>query len=156
MTTLSEHRRQQCVQMVQQTPFMQHLKAEIGRLDWGQCTLIMSVGPEHLQQHGFVHAGVQSSLADHACGAAAHSCLREQQQILSIEFKMNLLRPAQGASLKAVAEVIKAGRRVTVVQAQIYCGQDDNWVHSATMLATMAVIESAAGSSDEGQPSKIV
>lgn len=139
--TLSESRRQQCVQMVQQTPFIQHLRAEISLLAWGQCTLIMPVGPEHLQQNGFVHAGVQSSLADHACGTAAHSCLRDQQQILSIEFKMNLLRPAQGQTLKAVAEVIKAGRRVSVVQAQIYCGQDGAWVQSATMLATMAVID---------------
>lgn len=139
--TLSESLRQQCIQMVQQTPFIQHLGAEISLLEWGQCTLLMPVGPLHLQQDGFVHAGVQSSLADHACGTAALSCLREQQQILSIEFKLNLLRPAQGQSLKAVAEVMKAGRRVSVVQAQIYCGQPQAWVQTATMLATMAVID---------------
>jgi len=141
--TLSDTRRQQCTQMVSQTPFIQHLGAEISLLEWGQCTLVMPVGPEHLQQDGFVHAGVQSTLADHACGTAAYTCLRDQQQILSIEFKMNLLRPAKGQQLKAVAEVIKAGRRVSVVQAQIYCGQGDNWVQTATMLATMAVIDSA-------------
>ncbi len=72
------------------------------------------------QQHGFLHAGVVTTIADSACGYAAYSLMPAGSEVLSVEFKVNLLRPAQGESFVARAEVIKAGRTLTVVRADVF------------------------------------
>lgn len=133
--------RQNCERIVTQTPFLQHLGVQLCKLEWGHCTLEMPICPEHLQQDGFVHAGVQATLADHACGTAAAACMTPEQQVLSIEFKLNLLRPAQGDTLRAVAEVIKPGRRVTVVEASVYACTQGQTKLCSKMLGTMAVMD---------------
>ncbi|HEY9842937.1 MAG: PaaI family thioesterase [Candidatus Sericytochromatia bacterium] len=92
------------------TPFLRLLGIELGTLARGACTLTMAIKPEHLQQDGFVHAGVQATLADHACGTAAATCMGPKEGVLSIEFKLNLLKPARGERISAVARVIRAGR----------------------------------------------
>jgi uncharacterized protein (TIGR00369 family) len=140
---LSETVRRQCEVSVATTPFLQFLGVEIESLDWGEFTLAMPIRPEHLQQDGFVHAGVQATLADHACGMAAMTCMQAHERVLSIEFKLNLLKPAQGQRLLAVARVIRPGRRITVVEADVLCLNDGKHYASARMLGTMAVVEQA-------------
>lgn len=138
---LSETVRDQCLQSVADTPFLQFLGVEVEQLDWGTFTLAMQIRPEHLQQDGFVHAGVQATLADHACGMAAASCMKPGERVLSIEFKQNMLKPAQGERLRAVARVLRAGRRVTVVEADVFCQRGAAEPYAcAKMLATMAVV----------------
>src|SRR5262245_31939548 len=66
------------------------------------------------QQHGYVHAGIITTIADSACGYAAFSLMPAGSEVLSVEFKMNFLRPARGVRFVARGEVIKAGRTLTV------------------------------------------
>lgn len=126
---------------IARTPFLKLLGIELEALRPGHCTLTMALRAEHLQQNGFAHAGVQATLADHACGTAAASCLRPDQTILSIEFKINLLKPARGSRLRAVAQVLRMGQKISVVEADVLAELDGQSYASAKMLATMAVVE---------------
>jgi uncharacterized protein (TIGR00369 family) len=86
------------------------------------------------QQHGYLHAGVITTIADSACGYAAFTLMPAGSNVLSVEFKVNLLRPAQGAEFLTRAEVIKAGRTLTVVRADVF-GIAGN--KERTLVATM-------------------
>lgn len=137
---MSDSIRRNCEDIVARTPFLRLLGIELSELEWGLCTLTLPIRPEHLQQDGFVHAGVQATLADHACGTAAASCMQDGERVLSIEFKLNLLKPARGDTLRAVARVIRAGRRVTVVEADVFCESQSQSYACSKMLGTMAVV----------------
>ena len=90
------------------------------------------------QQDGYVHAGVVTTIADSACGYAAYSLMPAGSEVLSVEFKVNLLRPAKGVTFLAHAEVIKAGRTLTVAQADVFgIADNDERTLVATMLGTM-------------------
>lgn len=89
------------------------------------------------QQHGYVHAGVVTIIADSACGYSALSIAPPDLDVLSVEFKMNLLSPATGERLLARGRVVRAGRTITVCAADVFglVGQEEK--HVATMLATI-------------------
>jgi len=90
------------------------------------------------QQHGYLHAGIVTTIADSAAGYAAYSLMPAGAEVLSVEFKVNLLRPAQGKSFLAHAEVIKPGRTLTVARADVFGISDsDEQELIATMLATL-------------------
>ena len=90
------------------------------------------------QQHGYLHAGVVTTIADSACGYAAYTLMPPKSEVLSVEFKVNLLRPAKGESFQARADVIKAGKTLTVVRADVTATSSNNEsTLVATMLATM-------------------
>ena len=88
-----------------------------------------------------MHAGVQAALADHTAGAAAATLLREHKLVLSIEFKINLLRPARGESLSCHAKVIKPGVRISVVEAEVFCTSGNSMKMVSKMTATMAIVD---------------
>lgn len=121
-------------------PFIAHLGVQLDSLGEGQCTTVLPVEPRHLQQDGYVHAGVQATLADHTAGVAAATLLRQRQLVLSIEFKINLLRPAQGERLICRAKVLKPGRQISVVESEVFCvaSGEERLVSKAT--ATMAIV----------------
>lgn len=93
----------------------------------------------HAQQNGFIHAGVQATLADHAAAAAA-TLVEEGQTVLTLEFKLNLLRPALCQRLLCRAEVLKAGRQVTVVEAEVFAERDGRRHLFSKATVTMAVV----------------
>src|SRR6185436_8764778 len=76
------------------------------------------------QQHGFLHGGVVAAVADSACGYAALSLMPEGTAVLTVEFKVNLLKPAAGSTFRAVGRVIRAGRTLSVCGAEVI-GCDD-------------------------------
>ncbi|ASJ83318.1 PaaI family thioesterase [Pseudomonas aeruginosa] len=112
----------------------------------------LDILPRHAQQNGFIHAGVQATLADHAAGAAAatladHAAgaaaatlVEEGQTVLTLEFKLNLLRPALCQRLLCRAEVLKAGRQVTVVEAEVFAERDGRRRLFSKATVTMAVV----------------
>jgi uncharacterized protein (TIGR00369 family) len=112
--------------------------AELTRVEPGVVEITLPYRADLSQQHGFLHAGVVSTIADSACGYAAYSLMPENSEVLSVEFKVNLLRPAKGELFVAVAEVIKSGKTLTVVRADVY-GLDQGGRREviATMLGTM-------------------
>jgi uncharacterized protein (TIGR00369 family) len=97
-------------------------------------------GRRHLQQDGFVHAGVQATIADHTAGAAAATLAASGHYVLTAEFKISLLRAAKGSHLTCVAKVLKAGNSLTVVESEVFCGTpgDTRLVSKATV--TLAVV----------------
>lgn len=89
------------------------------------------------QQKGFVHAGVITTIADSACGYAALSMTPAGVDVLSVEFKVNLLSPAVGERLQARGHIVRAGRTITVCAADVYGLTGEEEKHIATMLATI-------------------
>ena len=89
------------------------------------------------QQNGYLHAGIVTTIADSACGYAAYTLMPPNAAVLSVEFKVNLLRPAKGQEFLAVAEVLKPGRTLTVVRADVFANPKSERALVATMLGTM-------------------
>lgn len=100
----------------------------------------LDVLPRHLQQNGFIHAGVQTTLADHAAGAAAATLVEDGQTVLTLEFKVNLLRPARCQRLLCRAEVLKPGRQATVVEAEVFAVENGERRLFSKATVTMAVV----------------
>lgn len=103
-----------------QAPFIQWLGAELMEFSPGRCLTRIPLKPEHRQQDGFVHAGVQSTLADHSCGTAAATLIAANERVLTADFTVNLLRPASGELLECQARVIKQGKTLTVAEGEVY------------------------------------
>ena len=117
--------------------FMKTLGAEISVLDHGQVEIRLGYRPTLTQQNGFIHAGVLTSILDSACGYAAMSVGPEKHDVLSVEFKVNLLAPAKGERFVARAAVKRAGKNLTVCTADAFAIQNGQEKVVATMLATM-------------------
>ena len=112
--------------------------AELSRIEPGVIEITLPYRADLAQQHGYLHAGIVTTIADSACGYAAYSLMPPNSEVLSVEFKVNLLRPAKGEKFLAVAEVVKAGKTLTVVRADVF-GVDGEGQRElvATMLGTM-------------------
>jgi uncharacterized protein (TIGR00369 family) len=111
---------------------------ELTRVEPGVVEITLPYRADLTQQDGFVHAGIVTTIADSACGYAAYSLMPPESEVLAVEFKVNLLRPAKGAMFLARAEVIKPGRTLTVVRADVFAmtGADERQL-VATMQGTM-------------------
>jgi uncharacterized protein (TIGR00369 family) len=92
------------------------------------------------QQHGYVHAGAVATIADSACGYAALSMMPDDAAVLSVEFKINMLSPAEGPLLVARGRVVKSGRTITVCRADVVSVKEDGEKIVATMQATMMAV----------------
>ena len=119
--------------------FMQTLGATLERVEPGAVDIGLPYREVLTQQHGYLHAGVVTAIADSACGYAAHTLMPSGSEVLSVEFKTNLLRPAQGVRFLAEGRVVRAGGTLTVSRADVW-GFDDSGRERtlvATMLATL-------------------
>jgi uncharacterized protein (TIGR00369 family) len=122
--------------------FMSLVGAELCELARGSCTLAVDRRPELLQQHGLFHGGVTAFLVDNATTIAAATS--RGQSALTAEYKLNLLSPATGERLICRARVIKPGRQVAVVAADVFCVTDGIERHTATALASIAMLPGKA------------
>lgn len=122
----------------EQQQFMTTLGAKLALVMEGQVVITCQKRPELTQQNGFVHAGVLTSLMDVACGYAALTVMPADADVLSVEFKTNLLRPAVASELKAIGTVVKAGKTLVFCEAKLI-GNDDTLI--ATMQATMFCVK---------------
>ncbi len=89
------------------------------------------------QQHGFLHAGVVTTIADSACGYAALSLMPGDAEVLAVEFKVNFLAPAVGSRMIARGRVVRPGRTITVCAGEVAAVQDGVEKPVATLLGTM-------------------
>ena len=112
--------------------------AELSRVEPGVIGITLPYRPDLAQQHGYLHAGIVTTIADSACGYAAYSLMPPGSEVLSVEFKVNLLRPAKGAIFLAVAEVIKAGKTLTVVRADVFSLDHEG---RRELIATIVLVE---------------
>ena len=111
--------------------------AELMRVEPGVIEITLPYRADLAQQHGYLHAGMVTTIADSACGYAAYSLMPPNSEVLSVEFKVNLLRPAKGEAFSAVAEVVKSGKTLTVVRADVFGIEGERRELVATMLGTM-------------------
>lgn len=120
--------------------FTRTLGFELETVRPGHCTIGLGIRPDHWQQDGYVHAGVQATLADHTAGCAAYSLIAADEIVLTVEFKINLLRPAVGDRLCCRADVLRAGRSLSVVESSVHAidGTDERLCARATVTLTTA------------------
>jgi len=98
---------------------MELIGARLGRVAPGEVEIELPFRPDLCQQHGFFHAGVTSTIADSAAGYAGYSLFAAGSSVLTVEFKISLLAPADGELLRAVGRVVKPGRTLTVTEAEV-------------------------------------
>lgn len=99
---------------------MQHLGAELHEVAPGLVTIRMPYSKAVTQQHGYFHAGATSAIADTAGGYAGYTLFPEDSSVLTIEFKINLVAPAQGDYLEATGKVVRSGRTLTICQLEVH------------------------------------
>jgi uncharacterized protein (TIGR00369 family) len=119
---------------------MRLIGAQLGRIEAGLVEINLPYRTDLTQQHGYLHAGIVSTIADSACGYAAFSLMPAGSEVLSVEFKANFLRPARGEHFLARAEVVKAGKTLTFVRADVFGTPSDSQELIATMQATMIAV----------------
>jgi uncharacterized protein (TIGR00369 family) len=119
---------------------MRTLGISIARLEPGEVDLAMDYSPAFTQQNGFVHAGVITAGLDNACGIAAFTLMPAGSDILTVEFKTNLLAPAKGERFVFRAEVIKPGRTLTVCEARAFALHEGAESLVATMTGTLMAL----------------
>ncbi len=109
----------------------------------GWCESELLVTPRHLQHGGVVHAGVQATMADHTAGAAASTILETGRHVVTAEFKINLLRAVRSDRLRCRADVLKSGRTIIVVEADVFADVHGEAVLVSRFNATMSVLDLA-------------
>ncbi len=114
------------------------LGATISRVAPGEVDIELPWRADLVQQHGYLHAGVTSAIADSACGYAALSLMPSDAAVLSVEYKVNLLAPARGVHFQASGRVVRSGRTISVVRGDV-CAIDEQGERRIvlTMLGTM-------------------
>ena len=121
---------------------MHTLGAELSIQGPGIVSIRFPFQPEYTQQNGYIHAGIATTVLDSACGYAAFTLMPPEADVLTVEFKVNLLRPAMGAHFTARARVIKPGRTLSVVDAALFSPAYDEDKPVATMTGTiMAIVQ---------------
>ena len=124
---------------------MQTLGISIARMEPGEVDLAMAYSPDFTQQNGFVHAGIITAGLDNACGIAAFTLMPAGSDILTVEFKTNLLAPARGERFAFRATVVKPGRTLTFCEARAYAAQDGVETLVATMTGTLMALQRRDG-----------
>lgn len=127
---------------------MQTLGATLEKIAPGYVEIALTPAPAISQQHGFVHGGAISAIADSAAGYAALSTMPSDRGVLTTEFKINLLATAGGERIIARGKVIKAGRTLTVAQTDVYAVTQGEERLVAILTATLMSIQDKPGISD--------
>ena len=116
---------------------MNLIGAGLERVGPGAVDVALPFREDLTQQGGYVHAGIITTIADSACGYAAYTLMPDGSEVLSVEFKVNLLRPAAGERFVAEGRVVKAGQTLTVARCDVFAWTGEEPKLVATMLATM-------------------
>jgi uncharacterized protein (TIGR00369 family) len=119
---------------------METFGARLLRVAPGEVEIGLGFRQELTQQHGYLHAGVVAAVVDSACGYAALSLAPAGAEVLSIEFKLNLLSPVRGEEFVARARVVRSGRNVTVCAGDLFALAGGAEKLVATMLGTMMTV----------------
>lgn len=124
---------------------MGHLGADLIHVGEGNAEIRVKFRPELSQQHGYFHAGVTGAIADSASGYAAYSLMPPGSNVLTVEYKLNLVAPAQGDWLIARASVIRAGRTLVICRADVFVTRDSLETLCASSLSTIMALRVKEG-----------
>lgn len=114
--------------------------AELAVIEPGYTEIHLPHKPGITQQHGYIHGGVVGMIADSAAGYAAGTLTPADASVLTVEYKLNLVAPADGQRLVARGEVIKPGRTLIVTRAEVFAIRDEKWTLCAVMQQTIMVM----------------
>ena len=124
---------------------MQTIGATLAELAPGRAVIELPWAQGLTQQHGFLHAGMVATALDSACGYAASTLMPADAGVLTIEYKINLLAPAQGQRFRMEGLVLKPGRTITVAEGRAYAQDEGREKLVATMTATLMTITGRDG-----------
>ena len=122
--------------------FVRDLGIQLSQIENDYCETILIPAERHRQQHGLIHAGVLATMADHTSGCAARGAVGLDQDVISVEFKINFLRPAKSDKLKCVGKVLRGGKQIVIAEAEIFDVDGGSEKLIAKLTETLAVIES--------------
>ena len=128
--------------------FMRTIGARLVSIEPGEVVIEWSYSKELTQQHGFLHAGVIAAVADSACGYAALTMMSRDAAVMSVEFKVNLMKPAAGETFRAIGKVVRSGRTLTVCSAEVRAYASGSESTIALMQGTMMSVRDTAGVTD--------
>jgi uncharacterized protein (TIGR00369 family) len=111
---------------------MKTLGTRLAAVRPGEAVIELPFRGEWAQQHGFLHAGIIAAISDSARGYPALTLMETDTAVLTVEFKLNLLRPAVGAQFRAVGRVLRAGRTLTVCKGDVYDCQGNGGTEGRT------------------------
>lgn len=100
--------------------FIRHCEIEAIEISRGKFTSRVRIGEHHRQQDGFIHAGVMATMADHTAGYAGFTMVPPDFQILTVEFKINFLKPAHGEFLMCRSSIIREGSTILIGESNVY------------------------------------
>lgn len=128
-----------------QQSVMNLIGAELVKVVPGEVEIQIPYRKDLTQQHGFLHAGIITTVVDSACGYAALTLMPADASVLSVEFKMNFLSPAKGERFVAIGKVVKPGRTITVCSGEVFAVDEEGSKLIATMSATMMMLQGRPG-----------
>ncbi|MHA2099335.1 MAG: PaaI family thioesterase [Candidatus Kariarchaeaceae archaeon] len=123
-----------------QQSFMNFIGAKLQKISPGYCEIVLPFKPEITQQNEFFHAGVISTIADTAGGYAAFSYMAKDSDVLTVEFKINILRPGIGEKLIAKASVVKYGKTPSISKCEVFAHKNSKEVLCAVLQMTLMEI----------------
>lgn len=123
---LGDDARQRIIDSFERQGLMRHLGARLDQIERGRVRILLPNRPEVSQQHGYIHAGATSAIADSAGGYAALTHFGADSDVLTVEYKINLVAPASGDYLEATGTVRTSGRTLTVCQLDVVSVSDSD------------------------------
>lgn len=111
--------------------------ARLAVVEPGYTEIHLPFKAEITQQHGFIHGGVVGMIADSAAGYAANTLTPADSSVLTVEYKLNLIAPADGERLVARGEVIRSGRTLIITKAEVFAIKAEQWTLCAVMQQTI-------------------
>ena len=120
--------------------FIRYCRFEPEVVKYGFFQSRVTILEHHRQQDGFIHAGVMATMADHTAGYAAFTTVSEAFQILTVEFKINLLRPAHGEALICRSRVIREGRQIIISESEVFDVRNGNETMAAKAMVTLMAV----------------
>jgi uncharacterized protein (TIGR00369 family) len=119
---------------------MRLIGARLTEVRAGHCTIELACREELTQQHGYVHAGIVGTIADTAGGYAGFTLFPADSEVLTVEFKLNLVNPAAGDRLIAVGEVVKPGRTLVITRGEVHAERAGVRTLCSIMQQTLMVV----------------
>jgi uncharacterized protein (TIGR00369 family) len=119
---------------------MKTIGAHLVKVAPGEVAIELSYSKAFTQQHGFIHAGILSTIADNACGYAAYTLMPANSEVLGVENKINFLAPGKGERFVAIGKVIKAGRTLAVCSGEVWATNNGEKTLVAVMQSTLMAL----------------
>lgn len=139
-TAQDEHFAQRVRESFSRQGVMGYLGAVLGDVTPGACDIRLPYHEGLSQQHGFFHGGIVGTIADSAAGYAGYSLMPAEASVLTVEYKLNLLAPADGELLIARGAVVKAGRNLVIAKADVAVLKAGREKPCATLLQTLMTV----------------